>query len=368
MAFSALSAFNEKLRANGIDKQAPNRYMVPLAYAKCLLSAPLSAIERSKVPHNLPDRDPEKSPLFILGHWRSGTTFLQFLLNQDPNLCTQTKYQALLPGAFATTEGTLKPLLSRLFARTKPARDWQRTISKSMNLDTPAEAELALISQVYPHTYHWAHLFPQAWRYYFQKYLLLNGMGEEVYQDWLHTYGQYLHKLYWYHEDGRLLVKNPGDTARIQAILQLFPNARFIFIHRNPYEVYYSNQRLWHNVQQSLALQRLSAAEQQELILEVYKWLHEAYLQQKPLLRHDQLVEISYEDLLSQPEYTLAHAYEQLRLPGFEAALPHFRRFIQQNLGWNFSHYTYQPEDLALINEHWGFAFDHWGYSHMERA
>ena len=34
-----------------------------------------------------------------------------------------------------------------------------------------------------------------------------------------------------------LLIKSPVHTARISTLLQMFPDARFIFIHRDPLEV-----------------------------------------------------------------------------------------------------------------------------------
>ena len=42
-----------------------------------------------------------------------------------------------------------------------------------------------------------------------------------------------------------ILLKNPHDFANFVFIKQNFPNAKFIFIHRNPFEVINSTMRLW---------------------------------------------------------------------------------------------------------------------------
>ena len=38
----------------------------------------------------------------------------------------------------------------------------------------------------------------------------------------------------------RLLLKSPVHTARIKILLQLYPDAQFVFIHRDPYTVFKS--------------------------------------------------------------------------------------------------------------------------------
>ena len=55
---------------------------------------------------------PVEPPLFILGHWRHGTTHLHNLLAQDPQFAYPTLYQTLYPRTFLTTE-RLVPRLGR---------------------------------------------------------------------------------------------------------------------------------------------------------------------------------------------------------------------------------------------------------------
>jgi hypothetical protein len=41
----------------------------------------------------------------------------------------------------------------------------------------------------------------------------------------------------------RLIIKSPVHTARVPLLRKLFPNAKFIYIHRHPYEIYQSSSR-----------------------------------------------------------------------------------------------------------------------------
>src|SRR5205814_10706786 len=62
--------------------------------------------------------------------------------------------------------------------------------------------------------------------------------------------------------DGRpLILKSPPHTARIRLLLELFPQARFVHIHRNPYTVFqslqhYYNSAAWYNYMQTPAEDR----------------------------------------------------------------------------------------------------------------
>lgn len=46
----------------------------------------------------------------------------------------------------------------------------------------------------------------------------------------------------------RLVIKSPVHTARVPLLKKLFPNAKFIYIHRHPYEIYQSASRKIINV------------------------------------------------------------------------------------------------------------------------
>src|SRR2546422_5967185 len=45
-----------------------------------------------------------KPPVFILGHWRSGTTHLHYLLARDQRFASPNTYQVSYPRTFLTTE------------------------------------------------------------------------------------------------------------------------------------------------------------------------------------------------------------------------------------------------------------------------
>ena len=40
-------------------------------------------------------------------------------------------------------------------------------------------------------------------------------------------------------------AKEPANTMRIKYLLRIFPDAKFIYLYRNPYDVFYSMRNLW---------------------------------------------------------------------------------------------------------------------------
>src|SRR3972149_2660231 len=59
-------------------------------------------------------------PLFVLGHWRSGTTLLHELLILDERHTYPNTYECFAPLHFVWTEWFIPPLLRRLLPSTRP--------------------------------------------------------------------------------------------------------------------------------------------------------------------------------------------------------------------------------------------------------
>src|SRR6185369_995061 len=53
----------------------------------------------------------------------------------------------------------------------------------------------------------------------------------------------------------QIILKSPPHTARIKVLLELFPNARFVHIVRDPYALYGSTIKLWKTLYKFQALQ-----------------------------------------------------------------------------------------------------------------
>lgn len=331
-------------------------------YLKLILQEPFRVYENIKYDRRVEDHQLKEDPVFIIGHWRSGTSFLQYLLGQDPQFGYMNKFQVAFPDVFLGSERFLKSIVNSIPRSLNLIRDAQN-MSINLELDSPSEIEIALTTMISPTSLHWGHIFPNdAWEY-FDKYLFFDTATKTDINQWKRDYHYLIKKTSLQNNGRRLLIKSPGNTSRTNKLLEAYPDAQFIFIHRNPYDVFYSNKKLWNTLLNNLALQDFGKEQIEEEILNVYKKLMTRYLEQRSNIPDGQLTEIRFEDFVSQPVRIINEMYEKFDLNGFERAEPYFRQFLDQKTEGKSSNYQYESHIIEKINAQWEFAFKQWNYS-----
>src|SRR5262249_20681564 len=153
------------------------------------------------------------------------------LLAQDNRFAYPTFYETLYPHTFLCTEKTTAWLLDRIMPRTRPQDN------VAMGVRVPQEDELALCSLM-----GCSLLLSLAWprhASFYDRYLTLRELSEEELNQWKSALAWFVRKLAFHH--GRpLVLKSPGHTCRIRLLLEMFPGAKFVHIHRHPYAVFQS--------------------------------------------------------------------------------------------------------------------------------
>ncbi|WP_138429232.1 sulfotransferase family protein [Fodinibius saliphilus] len=335
---------------------------ISVFYLKLIIQEPFRIYERLSYTNEIQEHRLKKDPIFIIGHWRSGTSFLQYLLSQDPQFGFMNKFQVVFPDIFISSEHALKSLVNKIPSSLNLIRDAQN-MSINLELDSPSEIEIALTTMISPASLHWGHIFPKDAEHYFNKYLFFETATEQEIQQWKDDY-RYLIKKTSLENDGKqLILKSPANSCRIDKLLELYPKAQFIFIHRNPYDVFYSSKKLWDTLLDNLALQKYSEEKRENAIIDVYKKLMLCYIEQKKAVPHKQLTEIRFDHFIKDPVNELSTVYEKLDITGFDAAKSHFKEFLTQKEKGKSSNYHYEECDLTKINKEWKFAFDYWNYS-----
>ena len=343
---------------------AMNRPRVTLFYLKAFYSLVVGNMEKYFYQRRLNNYHPKHQPVFVIGHWRSGTSFMQSLLGEAPGYIYFNKFQSIFPVSFLLTRKYLKPLINYLFLQSPIAKNWKKNLAHNFSsLDSASELEIAMINHVFPHSFHWGHVFPWNWKKYFDRYLFMDDIDDEEYKNWGTAVYDLNKKVNFTDPDSRLLVKNPGDTARVKHLLNIYPNAKFIFLHRNPYDVFYSNIKLWNKLFSHFSLQK-GHPEIKEIILYVYKRMHQKYLEDRELIPEGQLVEVDFETFSRKPENSLKKIYKQLNLPDFNKNKSFFSAYLK-GLKHHQGAYEYQREDIEKINEEWGFVFEAFGYNQI---
>lgn len=294
-------------------------------------------------------------PVLIIGHWRSGTTFLHNLLSLDQSMAYLTTMRSIAP-EISSIKGLVLKRLIRGFIPLKRPMD-----NLPLSADAPQEDEFALTNMTGVSFYN-AWMFPRNARYYFNKFGVLEQISTRELDLWKQTYLKLAKKIAMIGGGRRLILKNPVNTGRIAKILEVFPDAKFIYLVRNPRDVFPSTLNLHQKMLQISRLQTVSMEEIKSNVLFFYEKLLKKYLLEKHLIPEGNLVEVRFENLEHDPLSVLQNLYETLGLPDFHKTEPSFRRHIALQSGYRKNQYVLDPFDAKRIQKHWGFALDHWGY------
>ncbi|MFM8706761.1 MAG: sulfotransferase family protein, partial [Planctomycetia bacterium] len=185
-------------------------------------------------------------PLFIIGHWRSGTTLLHELFMLDRRFCCPNYYQCYAPSHFLLTERVLTPALSWIIPAKRPMDDM------TASLDKPQEDEFALMNLGAPSPYR-RMAFPVTSSPH-PEALDLTTLTPSELDRWRRTLRRFLGMLA-VADPRRPVLKSPPHTARVGVLAEMFPEARFLHIVRDPFAVFGSTMRLWKSLDEGQGLQ-----------------------------------------------------------------------------------------------------------------
>ncbi|MBV9389438.1 MAG: sulfotransferase [Chroococcidiopsidaceae cyanobacterium CP_BM_ER_R8_30] len=334
------------------------RYLLRLllVVSLSLIGLPLGLWERIVCSRKIAQTQIENPPIFIVGHWRSGTTHLHNLMTQDSNFGYLSMYQSVVPDCSLVGRDWLKHLLAKILPIKRPMDNmiWP--------IEGPQEEEVALCKTM-PTSFYTHFLFPSKTRYLFRKYVLMDGASPRAIAEFKRKYYRLL-QVATIHAQGKpLILKNPVNTARMALLLELFPDAKFIHIHRSPYDVFRSAQNLHQTLTPITTLQTLNANQAEETILMLYEEMMQRYLKNRSLIPSGNLVEIRFEDLEQKPMAEIKRIYEVLNLPNYESVMPTLKAYLDGQKSYQKNQLPLSPEAIQKIEQRWQFAFSNFGYN-----
>ena len=294
-------------------------------------------------------------PLFILGIWRSGTTYLHNLLAQDNRFAYPTTYQVFYPHTFLTTEKRNAKVVGFFL----PAKRPQDNVT--LGVGEPQEDEFALCSLT-------GRAWPMAWAFHrravhYSRYLTLRAASAGEVVEWKSALAGLVQKLSFKCGGRPLVLKSPGHTCRIRLLLELFPGAKFVHIHRNPYDVFRSTQHMVRTVTPWWALQRLDYSDLEERTIRQYREVYDVFFEERGLIPKGHFHEIGFEALEAEPIGQVRGIYEALALPDFRHVEPGLRRYVESLSGYKKNALPeLQPDLRQRIAAAWQRCFEEWGY------
>jgi hypothetical protein len=296
-------------------------------------------------------------PVFVLGHWRSGTTHLHNLLAVDERFAFPNNYQALFPHAMFSMERTQSPFMQWFLSPRRPMDNIEWTMR------SPQEDEFALCVMTFMSPcMGW--FFPKR-REHYDRYLTFRGVDEREVKRWQAALLTYLKRLSWKYNGRPLVLKSPPHTGRIRRLLEVFPRAKFVHVHRDPYVVFSSTRKML-TVNFSLhCLQRPpTGKELDEWIIRQYRAMHDAFFEERDLIPPGQYHEMRFDDLEADPIGQMEQVYEALGLGEFPEVRPSLERYAQGIRGYKKNEFPELPAALRRrIADAWRPCFEQWGYA-----
>ena len=241
-----------------------------------------------------------RRPVFLIGHPRSGTTFLHRLLTQTNEFCVFQTWEIFVPSL--VLRRIVRPLIVRLVAKGK-GEFLPKSSGHQGALKEIEEEEL---------------LFFHNWNTQFMSCLTPlafsdHDFGELVFADdqparlqrstMAHLKRCFQRQIY---QTGKpqLVTKMNYSAMRVRALLAAFPDAKFIYIHRSPLETIPSHLTLHRNLfdrlfdMQRVPQERLQRYYQRRYQhnLAFYQYMHE--LIEQKVLPPDRFMLLNYADLL----------------------------------------------------------------------
>lgn len=334
----------------------PYRKKYTLTKAVCQLLATLKPLQDSRYNKLLSNRPLQHDPVFILGHWRSGTTFMHNVFSCDKHFGYNTTYQTVFPHLMMWGQPFFKKNMSWLMPDKRP------TDNMELAVDLPQEEEFALANMM-PYSYYNFWFLPKHMQEYADKYLLFDSISPDELNVFEETFIKLIKISLWNTHGTQFLSKNPPHTGRVKELVKMFPNAKFIYLMRNPYTVFESTRSFFSNTIKPLMLQDISDRELQENILSIYTKLYHKYEADKHLIPEGNLIEVKFEDYEKDAFHLTQEIYQKLSIPGFDEARPAIEAYVNKKKGYKKNKYQYQPETVELVEKNWAFALEQWNYS-----
>jgi hypothetical protein len=191
----------------------------------------------------------------------------------------------------------------------------------------------------------------------------LRGLTRPQLSRWKHTFRRFLQRLT-FRDPRRLVLKSPPHTARVKVLLEMFPDARFVHIVRDPYVVFTSTVKLWKSLIQKHCLQTLrDEAGIREKVFREFRVIYDRLEEAKPLIPGGHFHEVRYEELVKDTRGEMRKLYDALHLGAFDEYRPKLDEYLSQNAGYETNKFQMTVADRGEVTARWGDVIRRYGYA-----
>ena len=340
------------LRERGFTASPKNLGRLVFLFQNALWASILSWREKKIFGDRIKSFEVPDDPVIIIGHWRTGSTFLHQLLALDEHWIAPSVFQAAFPDSFLVSAKYFRPVMSKLVKK-RPMDNVK------MGFDDPQEDEFALakLTQDSPLL---DFIFPN------KEYYFLNERNDflpskENKENWKKQVAAFCAKVR--QDTGKtILLKNPAHSLRIPLLNEIFPNAKYIYIHRHPYKVVASSLHLWKVMAKDNQLKGQPYFPKLEEVTRGLEKFYEVIDNELDALPMHSHCTVFYEDLESDPVREIRKIYKTFGIEfndDFENRL-HAR--LEQERDFRKNSYTFDEQQKSEVYRIMKTQFDQYQY------
>ncbi len=300
-----LKIFLKLILRNGISPRPRNLLFFPFILQNSIWSSLVASREKSRYHHKIQNTPKPTDPIFIIGHWRTGSTFLHQIFQCDPQFTTPTLMQCTYPESFISARKSITRAMNWFLPKTRPMDNVR------LGLDDPQEDEYALfrMTGISPLE---KLIFPHSSQYFLSDLKQFDLTGSE--RNAWETALTYFAKKLFMHTGKRIVFKNPFHSLRISMLKELFPDAVFIHIYRDPRIVIPSTINMWTIVGKHNALRKEWKPPEFKEVVSSFDQIMTRIRNDLSALPEKEYIEIRFEELERAPLTTIQSVYSHFTL------------------------------------------------------
>ena len=338
----------------------PTRYPMAALTGVCsVVNSSLAQVQRLAYGKKIANAKLNGPPVFIIGHWRSGTTLMHELISMDQRFNFPSNFEAFIPTHFLVSRPVIYPLIRLLLPGRRPMDNM------SMSASSPQEDDFALISFGAPTPYRRMAFVNRPNR----DHLALNfDNASPIVESQLREAMETFLKSLTIRHQSRLVMKSPPHTGRVAQLAKWFPDAKFIHLSRHPYKLVPSTIRLWKllDLLQSFQVVKYDDTWLKNYIFECKDLMYSSYFEHRDELPSNRLAEVRFEDLVDQPLEQLGKVYDQLELGGFEDVKPNLEDYFERKKSHKKNEHQLDEKLKLEIDSNWQDYMAEFGYSQSQ--
>lgn len=284
------------------------------------------------------------APVFVTGLPRSGTSALLNLLVAAPQNRGLLQWEVQFPDPWPDSKpGEEDPRYPYLVKALEATRDSEFAKIHYIDADTPEECVL-----LHAFAFHGVQLGFEIMLEPYRSWLLAQDLEP------LYAYQKKLMQmLNWRNPGKQWMLKAPAHMWGIDAILKVFPDARFVWCHRDPQKVVPSINSMNKVVMGMYAgdYSHLDMGEVGRSVMDWYAMSLETGLAMRETLPAELFVDCSQQDFVERPMHIVERIYRAFDLPLEDAARAAMQAHIDANPKGKHGRHEYDLAEYGLTRE-----------------